>query len=1568
MSDRAARVGALSAEQQALLMRRLGRRTVGASGLEPLPRCPGVNVFRASYAQERLWFLEQVAAGSAAYNVAGAFDARGRLDLAALRSSLTAVIARHESLRTTFVAMDGRPLQVISPVAPVAMVVSDLRRGGGEVAIDAPELGAEIRREVERPFDPSRGPLLRLCVFALGPERHAVVLTLHHLIADAWSMGVLVRELSELYCAAVYGSSAALAAPGLQYADYAEWQRRDGDSRRAVAAAYWRRQLAGAPYPAVAAGDRLGFRGAAVHCEFGTQLTAGIRALARAAEATGFAVALAAWSAVLARKTGLDDVTVLAPVANRERSELADIIGFFVNLIALRTRLDDRPTVAELVRRVGAAVRDGLRHQTLPFEVVLGELGVDRTLTRPPLSPFAFALERPVAEAVTLPGVTLTALPLAVRTSRTDLALVVEERGSAAGWRVRLEYDRTLYEAHDAAALLADFRRCLDDFVADPGRPAALFREPPPLPIASSADPTTVWGRFLAQAARTPDAVAVRAAGRTVTYEALRQQALALAAELAGAGVGSDDVVAFAGGRGAGWLRALLAIWGAGAVYLPLDPRWPPARTHAVLARSGARLVLADDTAGALPAELPERMVVRLDAPPARTAATPAASVSGPRPDDVAYVIFTSGSSGVPKGAVIEHAGLMNHLRAKIALLGLTAADRVAQTAPTSFDVSLWQALAPLVVGAEVVIVDDAAATDPAALPAAVGRHGITALELVPSVLGPLLDGAGADEHAALGSLRWLVVTGEALPPALCRRWLAVHPAVPLVNAYGPTECADDVTHHVVRTPPPPDAVRVPIGVPIPGMDVQVLDERLAPVPAGVAGELCVSGVGVGRGYLGDPVRTAAAFVTSTGAAPGRLYRTGDRGRRLADGTFEWLGRLDGQVKLGGVRIELDEVEAVLEAHPAVRRAAAAAVPAAAPTRLLAWVEAADGAAGDLVARLREWAAARLPAAMVPAAIGVRSTLPLTAHGKIDRRALVGAEPVAAADAAVRSGAGAHHAPHDAGAEKDVAADLVVRADAPLSAPAFTTATERLLAALWTEVLGVEVRTARDGFFALGGDSLATLRFVAAARRHGLVFTPQQVFETPMLAALAARAAAAPLAAEQGLVVGDLAPTPIQRLLLAADLPRLDHYNMALLLAVEARLEPAALAVAAEHLLRHHDVLRLRLHRDGEGAQLRIAGIEGPVPYTHVELAAADAAAAAAAIEARAAALQASLDLAAGPVIRIVSFDLGAARPSRLLVVVHHLACDAASWPILLEDLAALYTQAREGVALALPAKTTSYRAWAEHLAARAERGLTAAEQAFWAEQSVVPGARLPRTRPVARPAVADAGTLEVVLDGADTARLSAMLARRGATMEAALVTAVATAVAAAGGDRRVLLYLERHGRDAAAGIDVSRTVGWFTAVFPLAVVVAPDRDPVSTLAAVERRLRAVPAGGIGWGLAAFASAATAAGAFASDGIRPEVSCNYVGRLDPPPGLPWRLAPESAGAETAAAGTRPTMLDVVAHIAGARLRVGWHYDAVAYERAAIAALAAHAIEVLRRLALSADAAVAEPAAIPGRWS
>lgn len=802
MPERAERLAALSPAKRALVARRLSALAGVDARPVPRPRCEGVNVFRTSFAQERLWFLEQVAPGRAVPNVVGALRLAGRVDDGALRRSVTTLVARHESLRTTFVAIDGRPFQVISPEAAVSVTVTDLRAAG---ALETREHGARemLARDALRPFDVAHGPLVRFTIVVVDDDVRLVSLAMHHLVADAWSVEVIIRDLGALYRDAIRGAVPSLPPVSLQYAEYAEWQRdRYEGERGAALAGYWRRRLHGAPYLRLSTCERLSFLGASRTRDLSPALVAAIRGLARREGVTLFATVLTAWKALLARRIGHGDVTVLTPVANRDRSAVAEVVGFFVNLVALRTDVGDDPSFHEALVRTNDTVREALRHQDLPFERVVGVLGVERHPTRPPISPIGFALERAAAPPIDLPGVVVSAVPIEIATGKTELALIVRE--DALAITLRLEYDRDAHSAGAAEDLLTAVVCVLTHGVARPELRLSEIqgtRIVDPVP-ADVRDARSVLGRFEAQVGRTPYAVAISAGGTCVSYLELAQRARAVAAALAERGTVRETIVAVWGARGVEWIAAMLGVWCRGAVYLPLEPHWPAARVAQVLRQSRARFLVCGSRAPAEILSAAEDAGCTLVVP-ASCSAGPAFSAEEPVPSDVAYVVYTSGSTGAPKGAVVEHAGMLNHLDAKIALLGLGVEDRVAQNASAAFDVSIWQCIAALLVGGSVAIFGNEVVRDPAALRAATLAAGVTVLELVPTVLQALLEVeeamGGATEH--LGRVRWVIATGEALAPQLCRRWLCRHPNIPLVNAYGPTECADDVAHQVIAIP-----------------------------------------------------------------------------------------------------------------------------------------------------------------------------------------------------------------------------------------------------------------------------------------------------------------------------------------------------------------------------------------------------------------------------------------------------------------------------------------------------------------------------------------------------------------------------------------------------------------------------------------------------------------------------------------------------------------------------------------------------------------------------------------------
>jgi amino acid adenylation domain-containing protein/non-ribosomal peptide synthase protein (TIGR01720 family) len=984
----------------------------------------------------------------------------------------------------------------------------------------------------------------------------------------------------------------------------------------------------------------------------------------------------------------------------------------------------------------------------------------------------------------------------------------------------------------------------------------------------------------------------------------------------------AEGVVGVLCERGAELLAAMLGIWRAGGAYLPLDPQHPPARLSRVLERSGAVSVLVGEGyVGVLGAAVEplaaEPRVLSLSS----SVAWP--SRAGRReaplsPQRLAYVIFTSGSTGEPKGAMVDHRGMLNHLWVKVEDLGLSSSDGVAQTASQCFDISLWQYLSPLVVGGRVEVLDESTVRDPQAFASALSDRRVTVAEVVPSFLRLLLEeleeleGGGAVE--GLLSLRWLIATGEALPPELARRWWARCGGVGLLNAYGPTECSDDVTHWRVVAADG-ESSRVPIGRAVGNLRLYVLGRGGEELGLGMTGELWVGGVGVGRGYLGDGVQTARSFVPDPYGEPGaRLYRTGDLGRRLADGRLEYLGRIDHQVKVRGYRIELGEIESHLAREAGVR----AGVVAVRGDRLVGYVVAGEGWGG--AESLRESLGRGLPEYMVPGVWVELSELPLSATGKVDRRRLP--------------------EPEWREPEREVVG--------PRSAA------ETLLAGIWSEVLGVERVGIHDDFFALGGDSILSIQIVSRARRAGLGLTPRQVFERPTIAQLAAVAGETVVVAEAE-EPGRTPLLPVQRWFFAQGLAHPEHWNLGLLLASgkePAELEPSALGSALRDVVERHEALRLRFVREGESWWQEPSPAAAWPGLAVIDLSGLAASRGWRELERAGAGLQGSLDPGSGRLLRAARFDLGST--SRLLLAGHHLGLDGVSWRIVLEDLETAYVARRAGESPSL-ARTTGYRTWSRRLESYGRTAAVASQLEYWLEQVEGRTGRLPAER-LGGASGADvegsARRVVVELSREETSSLLQQVPRAYRTrIDESLLTALAEGLAAFTGERSLRVLLESHGREEelVEGVDLSRTVGWFTSEYPLRLVLSPGGGPGEDLKAIKEQLRRVPAKGLGYGLLRYGGGAAAERLAA--GAEPEVLFNYLGQVDRGLGeSPW-LAPaaESAGAPSHPANRRGHRLEVNGQVREGRLELLFGYSETLDRRETVEGMAAAVVSALRGL-------------------
>ncbi|HZF14277.1 MAG TPA: non-ribosomal peptide synthase/polyketide synthase [Thermoanaerobaculia bacterium] len=1051
-----------------------------------------------SFAQQRLWFIDRLEPGSPLYNIPAAYRLEGVVVPAALAAALAEVVRRHEALRTTFTAAADTGNEPVQVIAPAGVTTAGRLWNVDLGALPAGRGAAERERlataEAERPFDLSRGPLLRTTLVRLAATEHVLLLTLHHVVADGWSMGVLLRELSALYGAAVAGQPSPLSELPVQYADFALWQR--GWMQGEVLDAEiedWRRRLAGVPAALDLPTDRprpavQSFRGASRLASFPPSRMPAMTALARALEATPFMVALAAFQALLGRYTRQTDVAVGSPIAGRTHREIEGLIGFFVNTLVLRTDLAGDPTFADLVSRVREVVLQAHAHQNVPFERLVEALEPERSLSHTPLFQVMFLLQSAALD-FRLPGLALTPLDVERRTAKFDLLLGLWP--TAEGLEGGIEYSADLFDATTAERILRHFDRLLTAGLADPRARIADLALLAPSERAQvlaewndSAGPRApvacLHDFFTVQAGETPDRMALVFGAEQLTYGELAARTARLASFLVRQGVGPEVPVAISVARSLAMIEGLLAIFRAGGYAVTLDPTYPAERLAFMLADAAAPVLLADTGSLALlPPFAGEVLCLDSTGLGELLARQPAQGPAGPLAENLAYVIHTSGSTGKPKGIAMSHRAIVNVMEYQYRHSGAAAA-RTLQFAPLSFDVCYQEIFSTWAAGGTLLLISDADRRDPLTLLQTIERHEVCRLDL-PFVALESLAETAERLGAAPQSLLEVIAAGEQLRVGdLFTRWFERMPRCRLENQYGPSE-AHVVTALTVAGPPAAWPALPPVGRPILSTRVHLLDARLEPVPIGVTGEIHCGGVQLARGYLGRPDLTAERFlpdpfagVAGVGGEPGgRLYKTGDLARTLPGGDVEFLGRLDFQVKVRGFRIELGEIEAVLADHPAVSAVVVEAPEIAGLRRLVAYVvPTPSGIPGDAAsldgAELRRFLADRLPAYMVPSHLMVMEALPIAATGKVDRRALPLPERL-----------------EDEG---------YVAPRTPL---------EEEVAVVWTQVLGVARVGIHDSFWDLGGHSLLATKMLSRLHESlGVALPLQTLFKAPTIAGL----------------------------------------------------------------------------------------------------------------------------------------------------------------------------------------------------------------------------------------------------------------------------------------------------------------------------------------------------------------------------------------------------------------------------------------------------------------------------------
>ncbi|OAB58113.1 hypothetical protein AY600_04790 [Phormidium willei BDU 130791] len=1478
----------------------------------PIPSTPSlpedVFVFPMSSAQQRLWFFDRLEPGDPAYVLPIAVRLWGSLNPEALKTSLQQVIQRHEILRTTFTTVDNQPVQVVHPQGTLAFNSLDLR-GQSEASIQQ-----AIDRECDRCFDLTQGPLLATTLIHCQPEEAILVLVMHHIIADDWSLGVLLQELAALYPAAVAQQPLTLPELPIQYADFAVWQQ-DQHQHWESHLAYWREQLADLsplqlPSDREACGTRhrphSGHRRPRRQSQsLSPELSQALREMSHTEGVTLFMLLLAAFKVLLYRYSGQSDLAVGSPIANRHQPDIQPLLGFFVNTLVLRSQLDPHLSLRELLTQVRQTTLAAYDHQDLPFEKLVEALQPERRLQETPLFQVWFALHTLPISQPQLGDLSLEPLTLKPRSLHFDLSLEVVDETShlTMVW----DYDGDRWDDATLERWLNHWQTLLTSLVAHPDVALSQLQLLPPSeqarldtwhsgPVLERPD-CSIQALIEQQVQRTPEAIALVSDVGLLTYRQLNQRANQLARYLQQQGLGANSLVGLAIAQSPESIIAILGILKAGAAYVPLEPTYPLARLQMVVEESQIHCLIAPDRHPLVDAvgEIPHLDLARVW-PDIQTQSGENLPQYPPS-HHLAYVIYTSGSTGRPKGVMIDHRALVHFILSIAEVYDVQPSDRLFQFAALGFDTAVEEVFMTLVRGATLVLRPGIQRESIAEFLSCCQRDRITILDLPTAFWQQLVVQLRDDGLMLPSTLRFVTVGGEALLPDYVMAWQALAPEVRLVNGYGPTEITvvattcelNQISNLTPQTP-------VPIGRPLPNVQIRVLDAQQQPVPIGIPGELYIGGVSVAQGYLNRPQLTAERFVRLESDPSLRFYRTGDRVRYRPDGNLEFLGRLDHQVKLRGYRIELGEIEAVLVQHEAVQRALVLLQDdPGSLKRLVAYVVFKDDPEGDAIAKLQEFLAQQLPDYMLPGVIVPLAELPLTANGKVDRRSLP-APPPATAKTEQRSP---------------------------------QTRSQEVLAQIWCEVLALDYVGIDDNFFALGGDSILSLQVVAKANQLGLQLTPKQLFEHQTIAELAAVAGTTITEiAEQDAVTGRVPLTPIQYWFFEQNFPKPDHWNQAVLLDLNEPLPLAQLQRAINEILVHHDVLRSRFLPTEKGWCQEILPPESvEVTIQAIDLSHLSLEDQTIARDNHSDRLQASLKVQQGPLLQVAYFQFGTQQSDQLLIVIHHLLVDGVSWRILLEDLDRLCQDTDAASSDILPPKTNSFQQWSMHLQNYGSSLPLETLYQQWYPHSLARNSPTQQNTFLPREQsqyLATVRQLKTELSPRETQVLQNIQHYRQIHIQESLLAVLLLTIQDETEANHCCLDLEHHGRNPKnSDLNISRTVGWFTAIYPVEFHL--EHLTIETaIEAVKAQLQERSSSAVDYGLLRQLAPPSLADKIQQH-IQPNLLFNYLGQFEEQPGR-WQLAADQAGTSVSPENPPSHALEINSFITGGQLHLTWTYS------------------------------------------
>jgi amino acid adenylation domain-containing protein/non-ribosomal peptide synthase protein (TIGR01720 family) len=1489
-----------------------------------------------SFAQQRLWFLSQLEGLASTYLISGAVRIKGNLNTSLLENVFSEIVRRHESLRTRFIEIDGQARAHIQAAAPFNIRLTSVETlNAADQAVETAKLIAE---ETNRPFELSTDLLFRVTIIRHAEDLHTMVMSLHHIISDEWSMALLQQEIVELYRAFSSQQASPLRPLAIQYADYASWQREQlTRDRLGQQLDYWVTHLSGAPallelptdFPRPSVARNIGQTHSFM---VDREIMRSVKRLSQTTGSTLFMTLLAAWSALLSRHAGTSDLVIGSPMTNRNRSELEKLIGFFVNTVALRLNLAGEPSTRKLLERVRRIALDAYANQDVPFDYIVEQIKPERSLSYTPIFQAMFVMQNAPTAELAFNDLSLELIQTETLVSKFDLTLSVEENeGALAGV---IEYNTDLFTQATIEKLGNQFAHLLKEMASQPDLPVAslpLISLPAwkkihekslqsDLNWSDNRLPESVVTLFEKVALVAPDSTALTCNGQSMSYASLQTQSNKLAASLRRQGVVTNSVIGLYAEPGFNMVIGMLGILKAGAAYLPLLPGTPVDRLNMMLAETDVRCVLNASADLHLP--LLNTAQIQIDALLAQQTESEICNWKI-EPSGIAYIIYTSGSTGQPKGVMVSHQNLACSTQARLEYYKFEF-NGLLLLQPFSFDVATGNIFWTLCAGAALHLESRSLAQDTHQLLLRLKETQSSHLVLLPLLYGPLLDLA---EPEALASLRNVIVGGEKMPHDLVQKHINTLPHVPLFNEYGPTEATVMCCAYQAQANDPGQPV--PIGKPISPSTIYLLDPYLNPVPQGMAGELCIGGPQVAHGYLAHPALTAEKFVPDIFShVPGaRIYRSGDIARQLADSNIEYLGRSDQQVKIRGFRVELGEIQAQVKSFKGVKDCVVMALELGASKRLVAYLVLAENTSFQEQA-LRKYLEADLPEYMLPSFFVELAEFPLTSNGKLDYRTLPNPEESNKGDG--------HIAP--------------------------STATEQKIADIWSEVLGLKHVGIEDNFFTLGGDSILSIQIVSRANRAGIHVTVKQLFQHQTIRKLAACVTVGhAIVADQQPCLGPFELSPIQKCYLNGDPANPDHFNQSLLLRIEESLSDAHIKTAINALVQHHDMLRARFIKSPTGWDASISEDLDDHALVNFDISTLSLAQQTEFIHQTATEAQQSLSISHGPIWRIVRYRTEAGAKDKLLWIIHHLCVDGVSWRILLEDLEASLAQLSRHMPLNLPFKTSSFPLWSEKLRGYAADPANQASLDYWLEQTDKTYFPLPTDYALIDASQNDLGSLRKITTILPTdisqALLTSALKFYRAQINDLLLTALADTIEQWTGHGALSLTLEGHGReDLFEDMDISRTVGWFTSGFPvlLDLTSAPnmhDRSISRRLNNVKNTLREIPDHGVGFGIFRRMHPDLSIRQALAKGDTPQLSFNYLGQFIEPAANQFILseASEATGPEQAATGKRVAQIEINGIFRAGALEFTWAYSELLHQAQTIENLAQSFVDALTHI-------------------